>query len=230
MILFGVPGAGKGTFGRLLGNDFGALKVSPGDLFRKVLKSEGESPIKALLESAVSQGRLVDDATTWRAVKGHLADNAGQSRLIFDGVPRNTGQAETLQAEFDLRRFVLVNILLEDSVLVEKLTGRRVCNCCGRNYNLCCIKRDGYDMDPLLPAKEGECDDCKGCLVQRKDDTEEVIKGRLELYEKETQPVMKILEQAGVKKIDFSPKKGVKDYPELKRRLEPILKELEIKN
>ena len=82
--------------------------------------------------------------------------------LIFDGFPRNMAQVDFFKKKFDISKGLVANLMLNEDVLVEKLLGRRVCSDCGRNYNVCSIHRNGYEMEPLLPKNERTCDSCGG--------------------------------------------------------------------
>jgi len=117
---------------------------------------------------------------------------------------------------------MVLNFFNRKEILIEKLVSRRVCAGCHRNYNIADINTpDGYIMKPLLPKKTDPltCDDCGGLLKQRDDDKEEVISERLDLYEKETKPLIDFYRQKS-EVIDFEAKKGVDDYPMIKEVLE----------
>ena len=227
MILFGLPGAGKGTYGSYLSKDFNLLKIAPGDLIRKQLKSPSlkTDPLTLQLKSQVEKGKLVSDEVAMDIVwKEYEMQKVKFKGVIFDGIPRTLLQVNLLKQHFDLSKFLLVNIILREDILIEKLMGRRVCNGCGRNYNLCTISKDGYEMDPLLPEKGQNCDDCPGTLILREDDRENIVKDRIEIYKKETLPVMASLLKLLEIKIDFEPKRGINDYPILKKRIEGVWK------
>lgn len=224
MILFGAPGVGKGTFGALLQKDWGYAKLTPGDIIRNLLKSpeaQSDPKYKAIRER-IERGELVDDETVMDLILQEYNKSAPKG-VIFDGIPRNVKQVELLAQHFELQNFRLINIELREDILIEKLMGRRVCANCGKNYNLCSIDSDGYVMKPLLPRKEGRCDECGGQLVSRADDTETVIRNRIDLYNKETKPVIDRLLQYGVEKLDFVPKRGVEDYPRLKEEVQRLM-------
>lgn len=142
--------------------------------------------------------------------------------MIFDGIPRNITQAHFLKEKFSFQKSLCVNIILEESILIEKLLGRRVCINCGRNYNYCEIHRDGYEMEPLMPEKKDQCDDCGNKLVKREDDKEEIIHQRIDTYNQETHPVMQFFKDNNLKILDFEPKRGIKDYPLLKKEIDDL--------
>ena len=130
--------------------------------------------------------------------------------FIFDGFPRTIVQADKLQefAKID----VVLNLSLPQDMLVEKAISRRVCKGCGQGYNLANIKKGEYDMPPLLPKVEGKCDKCNNVLIQRADDTVEIITNRLEVYNKSTAPLIDYYTKKGLL-INFDIKKGLGDLP-----------------
>ena len=117
---------------------------------------------------------------------------------------------------------MVFNFFNTDSILVEKLMGRRVCTSCGRNYNIADIDRDGYRMKPLLPKANPECcDDCPSVkLSVREDDREHIIRERLQIYKDKTEPILDFYRDQKTKVIDFEAKRGVDDFPQLKQILE----------
>jgi adenylate kinase len=124
-----------------------------------------------------------------------------------------------LLPEYNINIDIVFNFFNTDSILIEKLMGRRVCPNCNRNYNVANIDRDGYKMKPLLPKiKSTHCDDCPTIhLVVRDDDKENIIKERLEIYKTKTEPILDFYR--GKKEtvvLDFEAKKGVEDFPELR--------------
>mmetsp|Transcript_7403 Transcript_7403/g.12504 ORF Transcript_7403/g.12504 Transcript_7403/m.12504 type:complete len:169 (-) Transcript_7403:94-600(-) len=144
--------------------------------------------------------------------------------IILDGVPRTVHQAEEISqfAKVDL----LVNFFNRDDVLVQKMMGRRLCPACNKNFNVADVKTDdGYEMEPLLPnGPDPEyCDEESHPLtklITRKDDTEAIILERLDLYKRETLPILEFYqEHEHTQVLDFEAKKGKKDYPILKELL-----------
>ena len=122
---------------------------------------------------------------------------------------------------------LVINFYNREDILLEKLMSRRVCPTCHKNYNIANINKDGYQMKPLLPKKDAtKCDKCNVPLVVRDDDKESIIKDRMEVYSKQTEPIIEfyksIPEETRV--INFEAKKGVDDYPEIKQIVKDALK------
>ena len=226
LILFGVPGAGKGTYGSLLAKSYNFNKITPGDSIRRLLTSPDSvhDPKYLQLKTCVDKGLLVDDEIVLDLIVDEYQKTRGQyNGVIFDGIPRTLNQFEKLKERFDLNTYLVLNVELQEDILIEKLLGRRVCVACSTNYNICSIDRDGYFMKPLLPKEEGKCDNCQGTLVKRKDDKVHVIKERIGLYYRETLPILKQFEDNGIKRIDFIPKRGVDDYDKLLDLVKPFI-------
>jgi len=180
LVLFGPPGAGKGTQSSLMIEKLGMSHISTGDLFRAAMKNE--TPLGVEAKGYVDSGKLVPDSVTIGLVREVIqADPKGQ--YIFDGFPRNEAQAEALEAmltengaqKIDMALFLEV----PEDVLIKRLAGRRLCKDCGAVYH----------VDGKPPQKDGECDKCGGEVYQRKDDHEDVIGTRLKAYEDGTAPL-----------------------------------------
>ena len=182
VIFLGAPGSGKGTVAVILSQKWGYVHLSSGDLLRETVKSDSEIARKA--KRFMERGELVPDDILVPIIELKLQSIDKRSCCIFDGFPRTLKQADTLD-EVLARRGAKVDkvILLEVSqkVLLQRLGGRRVCKVCGANYHL--INRP--------PKQPGKCDLCGGDLYQRPDDTEETILKRLEVYNKDTEPLIK---------------------------------------
>ena len=164
----------------------------------------------------------MSDPIVLELLQKRLAQPDAARGFIIDGYPRRVSQAETLAT---LRPLSLaVNLVLDQSVLVEKALARRVCGSCGAGYNLAHIDRDGYKMPPLLPKVSGKCDKCGGGLVTRPDDTEPIIRERLAIYERETFPIIEFYRRQRIL-LEFTVRKGVADLPELKAMIEERLKQ-----
>ncbi|CQR53531.1 MULTISPECIES: adenylate kinase [Haloferax] len=180
ILLLGAPGAGKGTQSKRLAETYGVEHVTTGDALRanKDMETEYGTP-----RSFMEKGELVPDAVVNEIVEAALEDADG---YVLDGYPRNLSQAEYLTEITDLDAVVYLNVA--ESELVERLTGRRVCDDCGTNFH---VKFN-------QPEEEGVCDDCGGELVQRDDDTEETVRERLSVFEENTEPVIEHYRDEGV--------------------------------
>lgn len=217
IILFGAPGVGKGTYGSMLEKDLKFKRISTGDQIRAFLKKPDLSAEMEEIKRICQSGGLVNDLMVLDIIVDGLKNFDSHNGVIFDGFPRNVKQLELFAERFDLGYSYVVNCLLKEEILVEKLAGRRVCDGCGTNFNVCTINRDGYDMKPLMPkhGRHEDCDSCDGKLVQRDDDKEHTIRNRLHIYKNETEPLLEKFTHLGLKMMHFEPKRGVDDYPHL---------------
>jgi adenylate kinase len=185
LVFLGPPGAGKGTVAVKISEELGIPHISTGDLFRKAIKDQTElgKKVKSILDS----GELVPDDVTVALVQERLNQDDTKKGFILDGFPRTIPQAEALDTITDLD--TAVNFSVAGEVLIDRLSGRRVCKNCGATYH----------VKFAAPIKEGICDSCGGKLYTRQDDAPEAIKNRLEVYYRQTQPL-----------IDYYQKKGIK--------------------
>ena len=188
IIMLGAPGAGKGPQAAVLCEKLNIPTISTGNIIREALKNGTEMGLKA--KSFMDAGQLVPDEVVIGIVKDRLQESDCQNGYILDGFPRTIPQAEALDA-MGADITCVVDIEVQDEVIVKRLSGRRVCENCGRPYH----------TESLKPKVEGVCDDCSGALVQRKDDQIETIKNRLEIYHKETEPLVKYYEAQGKLKV-----------------------------
>ncbi|MEM5853137.1 MAG: nucleoside monophosphate kinase [Candidatus Aenigmatarchaeota archaeon] len=199
LIIFGPPGSGKGTYSSRLKEKFGVEKIATGDIFRAAIK-EG-NVLGKMVESYISKGELVPDEIVMEVIKKELEN---KDNFILDGFPRTVKQAEELEKITKIDAVILINC--HDEILIEKISGRRICSNpkCDGNYNVADIRRniDGidYTLPPLLPKKDMVCDKCGSPLIQRKDDNLETVKERLEVYRKQSLPVIKYYRE---KKVPF---------------------------
>jgi adenylate kinase len=182
----GAPGSGKGTQSQLLVKAFCVPQISTGDLLREAVSKSTELGVRA--KAAMDAGKLVDDDTVLGMIRERLRQPDATRGFILDGFPRNLAQAEALQRMLKelgtpLESVVLLNLDLK--ILFKRLTGRRICQDCGKVFNV-------YTS----PPPEG-----KHRLIQRPDDKEEVIGKRLEVYEAQTKPLIKYYEAAGLLRI-----------------------------
>jgi adenylate kinase len=183
-IIFGAPGSGKGTYASRLQSRLGVDVIAMGDIFREILKEETELGRK--VKGYVEKGLLVPDAIVIEVLKNRLAKIPEGKGFILDGYPRTLEQAETLEgiAKID----VIVLLMVPDWIIIERLSSRRICRNCGEVYNVRFLK----------PKVENVCDKCGGPLYQRSDDTPEVIKKRIQVYEKQTRPILQLFKERKV--------------------------------
>ena len=177
IIMLGAPGAGKGTQAAVLCEKLNIPTISTGNIIREALKNGTEMGMKA--KSFMDAGQLVPDEVVIGIVKDRLQEADCQNGYILDGFPRTIPQAEALD-EMGANIDCVIDIEVKDEIIVNRLSGRRVCEKCGRPYH----------TESLKPKVDGVCDDCNGALVQRKDDQIDTIKNRLEIYHKETEPLV----------------------------------------
>ena len=184
LILLGAPGAGKGTQATKIAERYGLVHISTGDIFRANIKNGTE--IGKLAKSYIDKGELVPDEVTCAIVKDRLTweDVAKSNGYLLDGFPRNLFQAEELDkfAKID----GVVNINIDFKLLMDRLCGRRVCKECGESYHV-----------NFLSGKT-TCEKCGGELYQRKDDNEETVGNRLNVYSEQTAPLIKFYTEKGV--------------------------------
>lgn len=224
LLLMGAPGVGKGTYGKRLSKDWNMPVFSTGEYLRHMTNTDTTSALAKEVKAIMESGKLIDDNTVFKIMERRLFQDEDKDAkgIILDGFPRNVEQAKMMEKLGDIK--AAMNFFLRDDILVEKLSGRRECEKCHIPYNVSTIRRDGYDMDPLMPKKNpSQCDNCEGKLIQRQDDTPQIIKDRLKVYKTKTAPLEGYYKQKGVY-IEFEPKRGVKDYPEIKAKLEEFLK------
>jgi adenylate kinase len=185
-IIFGAPGSGKGTYSSRLQERLGLEVISMGDIFRTMLKTN--DIVGRIIKDYVEAGLLVPDIIVLEVLKEQIANGPKGKGFILDGFPRNLAQAEALEkiAPID----VVLRLVVPDWIIIERLSSRRICKDCGTVYNIRFLK----------PKVEGVCDKCGGSLYQRSDDNPEVIQMRLDLYEKETSPLIRYYKQ---KEIPF---------------------------
>jgi adenylate kinase len=195
IILFGPPGAGKGTQGELAAERFGLVRLSTGDLLREA-RREGTALGKAA-QRFMDAGELVPDDVILGIVREVMEARSDAGGFIFDGFPRTEAQAAALAGMMDeigatLDAVVVLDVA--DDTLVRRLSGRLSCPKCGAVYN--------RHSEP--PREEGACDVCGSPLIQRPDDREDTVRRRLEVYREQTAPVLDWYERngAGIRRIE----------------------------
>ncbi|MDO5018660.1 MAG: adenylate kinase [Lagierella massiliensis] len=189
LVLLGPPGAGKGTQAEKIVEEFNVLHVSTGDIFRKNIKEETELGKK--VKGYLAEGKLVPDELTIDLVWDRLDQEDCKEGFMLDGFPRTIEQANALTKGLEERGIKLdsvVNIDVDLEVLIKRLAGRRVCLNCGASYHV--------DNKPTKVA--GVCDRCGSEVVQREDDREETVRNRIEVYQKQTEPLIEYYNNLGL--------------------------------
>lgn len=196
IILLGPPGAGKGTLSSKILERNNAVQIATGDIFRYNISNKTELGLKA--KSYMDRGDLVPDELTidlvWDAFD--RIEDAEDKIVLFDGFPRNLGQAKALDEGMAARNTEISQVVyfdVDDKILIERITGRRVCEDCGATFHI------KYNK----PKEDGVCDKCGGNLVQRNDDNIETVTKRISVYNDYTSPLIDYYEEAGkLVKID----------------------------
>ena len=185
LILLGAPGAGKGTQAEIICAKLNIPSISTGNILRAAVKEGTEMGLKA--KSFMDAGALVPDEVIIGILKERLAQPDCANGFILDGVPRTIAQAESLE-KAGIKFDDVVSIEIADEAIMERMSGRRVCEHCGASYHLVAVP-------PKVP---GVCDSCGGKLIQRHDDEPETVKHRLEVYHKETEPLKDFYAERGL--------------------------------
>ena len=213
IILMGLPGAGKGTQASEIVKKFPIPHISTGDMFRKAIKDETDLGKEA--KSYMDRGELVPDEVTVGIVKERISEDDAKKGFLLDGFPRTIEQAEALNnimSELDRNIDAVINIEVPEEELMNRLTGRRICEKCGTTYHLV--------FNP--PKVDGVCDIDGGKLYQRKDDNPETVSNRLSVNVKQSKPILEYYDEKGVlKNID-----GAKDIDEVTKDVIDILDHL----
>ena len=207
LILLGAPGAGKGTQAEILKTKLGIPTISTGNILRSAMKNG--TPVGLKAKEYVDNGKLVPDDVIIGIITERLQEPDCANGYILDGVPRTIAQADALEAA-GIRFDAVVAIEISDERIIERMSGRRVCEACGSSYHIVNIP----------PKTAGVCDACGGKLVQRKDDNPETVKARLEVYHKETEPLKDYYQAKGILK-------SVEDQPTVAGPTQAILAALE---
>ena len=196
LILLGAPGAGKGTQAKMIAEKYSVPHVSTGDIFRANIKNGTELGKEA--KKYMDQGLLVPDELTVKILLDRVAQDDCKNGYVLDGFPRTIPQAQVLDkalSELDDAIDYAINVDVPDENIIRRMGGRRACLTCGATYH----------VEHIPPKKEGICDACGSELVLRDDDKPETVKNRLDVYHKQTQPLIDFYEAKGIlKSVDGS--------------------------
>ncbi|MFS0840739.1 adenylate kinase [Paenibacillus sp. 1P03SA] len=211
VLFMGPPGAGKGTQAEKIVSEFQIPHISTGDAFRLAM-SQG-TPLGIEAKSYVDQGKLVPDEITNGIVRERLQQPDCDKGFLLDGFPRTIAQAEALDEilqSLGKRIDHVINLKVDRSFLLARLTGRRICKSCGATYHVI--------FNP--PKQEGVCDKCSGELYQRSDDTEEKVGTRLDEYTSKTAPLLEYYEKRNVlREVD-----GEQDIEDVTSQISSLLR------
>ncbi len=192
IVIFGPPGSGKGTYASRLQSRLNVDIIAMGDIFREIIKEK--SPLGKKVRIFVEKGQLVPDDVVIEVLKAKLQKTSSTKGVILDGFPRTVEQARALDKIIKVD--AVVKLTVPDEIIIERLSTRRICKKCGEVYN----------VRYLRPKVEGICDKCGGELYQRSDDTPRVIKDRIDVYEKQTEPILKHYHGLKVPFVEFETK------------------------
>ncbi len=219
IILIGPPGAGKGTQAKHITEKYGIVHLATGDMFREKIASGDELGKK--IKDIVESGNLVPDELTVKMIEDRISKSDCEGGFILDGFPRTVEQAKQLEKMLEkhgLKLDAVLQIDVDDDALVDRISGRFTCSECGEGYHDCFKK----------PAIENQCDGCgeEDCFTRRADDTPEKVKVRLDLYHKQTTPILPFYkEKELLKKVD-----GLKNMDNVTSDIFEILSLLNKKN
>lgn len=193
LILLGAPGAGKGTQAEFISQRLNIPTISTGNILRTAMK-EG-TPLGHMVKDYMVAGQLVPDDIIIDVITARLKEDDCANGYILDGVPRTLVQAEAMEAH-GINIDVVLSLEIDDSIIVERMSGRRACTNCGATYHI----------HNAHPKTEGKCDRCGADLVQREDDKEETVLRRLKIYHENTAPLEKHYELKGLLKcVPYQP-------------------------
>lgn len=189
LVLLGPPGVGKGTQASAIVEKYNIPHISTGDIFRANIKEGTDLGKKA--KEYMDKGLLVPDDLVVSIVKDRLTEEDCKEGFLLDGFPRTIMQADILEDELKdmgIKLDKVINIYADSEVLIERAVGRRICKVCGKAYHI--------KFNP--PKESGVCDLDGGELFQREDDTEETVAKRIEVYQKQTEPLISFYKEKGI--------------------------------
>lgn len=214
LILLAVQGAGKGTLAKALKEKYGYEHISTGDLLRERASVGDELGLK--IKDLIDNGIFVSNDIIFEAIEYKISQPECSNGYILDGFPRNLEQAEgysKILEKMNKDLGVVINLTVPESLLINRIIGRRMCKDCGAIYNIF--------SEQLKPSKEGICNKCGGALYQRDDDNEEAMKRRVETYFNVTAPVVDYYKEKEILyEVDSS------DMEQTLKSVEEILKKL----
>ena len=202
VILLGAPGAGKGTQAVRIAAAMNIPHISTGDIFRKNIKEK--TPVGLKAKSYIDRGQLVPDEVVVEIVQQRIDEDDCKNGFLLDGFPRTIAQAEALDRLTNIDS--VINLEVDLDKLVDRITGRRVCEKCGESYH-------------VSTKKDDICEKCGGKLIQRADDTEETVKSRLNVYKNETAPLINFYKNQGRRKIVDGTKSIEEVFEEISKAL-----------
>jgi len=189
LILFGAPGAGKGTQAKLISANYHIPQISTGDMLREAVKSKSDLGKKA--GAIIAEGQLVPDEIMLGLIEERISRDDCKNGFILDGYPRTLVQAENLDSLLErihMPRLICIEIRVPDKIITRRLISRRICEKCGTDYNIM--------TNP--PPADSICVKCGGKILRRKDDKESIIKKRLMVYQEQTEPIREHYQKKGV--------------------------------
>lgn len=192
IVMLGAPGAGKGTQAKMIADKYQIPHISTGDIFRANIKNGTELGKEA--KSYMDKGLLVPDELTVKILLDRVSNKDCENGYVLDGFPRTIPQAEVLEealAKTGDKIDYAINVDVPDENIIKRMSGRRACLKCGATFHI----------EHVPPKKDGICDVCGDALVLRDDDKEETVKNRLEVYHKQTQPLIDFYSERGVLKV-----------------------------
>jgi len=181
LLIIGAPGTGKGTMSNLIIKNYPIVHISTGDMLREAV--ENKTPVGLKANEYMTQGKLVPDSVIHDIIIERLSKDDIKKGFLFDGYPRTLEQAKDLEVilqKLGMKIDCVINLSIDEEILKTRITGRRVCSSCGEIYHI----------TNMPSKKEGICDKCGSELYQRKDDTLESLKTRLEAYHSQTEPLL----------------------------------------
>jgi len=207
--MLGAPGAGKGTQAKKIEQEFKLPQISTGDIFRTAIKNGTE--MGKLAKTFIDKGELVPDDVVVGIVKNRLEEKDCLKGFILDGFPRTVVQAESLDKELKKKNIKIdfvINVEVDDKIVIERISSRRTCKSCGAIFSSITDK-----------IENGKCLKCGGELFLRDDDKVETIKNRLDVYYKQTQPLIEYYKKTGVMKCVNGLQEAGKVFEDIKKIL-----------